>query len=203
MGWINVSNSWKPSARRPRIFSSRLILQGDCFSNCMDRSNQRPGNLTKAALGSHWFRAQIDLASFPGFDADMVEEPESIAEGIAVERIVGWPKGNGIDARVFGHFDRPLDRAAAVIPVEQEIFPFHQRPRKTSRVAVINQRLHIAVSFLKTPVVLVFLEHRIADTCDGKQQMARAERGFTLGVSIQNDSVRGNHYPAIRVFFAQ
>ena len=97
---------------------------------------------------------------------------------------MGWPEGNGIDARIFGHFDSALDSAAAVVPVEEQIFPFHQGPRKTSRIAVTNQRFHIAVSFLETAVVLVLLEHRIVDTCDGKKQVAGAERGFTLGVSI-------------------
>src|SRR5260221_5570869 len=105
----------------------------------------------------------------------MVEQPEAITEGIAVERIVGWPKGKGIDARVLGHFDRPPDGAAAVIPVEEEILPFHQRPRKTSRIPIVNQRFHIAVRFLETAVVFVFLEHRIADTRYGKKQVARAE----------------------------
>ena len=114
----------------------------------------------------------------------MVEQAKAITEGIAVERIIGWPKGNGIDARLFGHFDGPLDGAAAVIPVEEEIFPFHQRPRESSRIAIINQRFHIPVSFFETAVVLVFLEHRIVDARDGEKQVARAERGLTFGVSI-------------------
>src|SRR6266404_201198 len=114
----------------------------------------------------------------------MIEQAETITEGITVERIIGWPKGNGIDARLFGHFDRPFDGAAAVIPVEEEIFPFHQRSRKSSRIAIINQRLHVAVRFLETPVVLVFLEHRIVDTGDGKKQVARAQCSFTLSLSI-------------------
>src|SRR6266481_3549664 len=43
IGCITVSNSWNPSTRLPRMFSSKLILQGDGFSKFIRASAMKSG----------------------------------------------------------------------------------------------------------------------------------------------------------------
>ena len=50
-GCITVSNSWKPSARRPRIFSRRFTLQSDCFSRLSVR--RKSGSGCQGAMGRY------------------------------------------------------------------------------------------------------------------------------------------------------
>src|SRR5439155_2296760 len=114
---------------------------------------------------------QIHLTAFPTLKAYIVQETEAATEGKSIEWVVGRPEGDRIDAGVPGHFNGSLDSPAAVVPVEQEIFPLDQRLGEPTGVSVADQRLHVAVSLFKTAVVLVFLEHLVADAGDGEKQV--------------------------------
>src|SRR5439155_20720744 len=86
-----------------------------------------------------------------------------------------------------------------IIPLKQEILPFEDRLRKAPRVSVFDERLHVIVRLSEVSVLLVLLQHRVVDPRDGEEYLAGAQGGFTLGIRIEDDSVRRDNNAAIRV----
>jgi hypothetical protein len=133
----------------------------------------------------------------------MVHEAEMVAPGHAVKRIVRRRERNDVHVRRLRQLNGALDGFGVVVPVEQQIFPLHDRLAAAARVAIGHHFLHCGVGFFKTAAQHVFLHHFIADAVQGKPDDAQVQGRFALGVGVEQNAVRGDNDAAIGQFGAQ